>query len=157
MTGGINYLQIKNLKQPQSELSQIWIEDVSLVQFTYLVFTHMPGESYSRRLRSLLLYLCYVFRALNNSLVCWFFKSSQSRERTHSFESSRERLPLYIHITYYIQITKYVQITYSVQITYYVRTVFSYVLWSWQTAFLQRQLGLLCIKAAVTPHSVRSV
>ena len=25
----------------------------------YLVFTHMPGESYCRRLRSLLLYLCY--------------------------------------------------------------------------------------------------
>ena len=27
----------------------------------YLVFTRMPGESYCRRLRSLLLYLCYVF------------------------------------------------------------------------------------------------
>ena len=36
----------------------------------YLVFTRMPGESYRRRLRSLLLYLCYVFRALINSLVC---------------------------------------------------------------------------------------
>ena len=32
--------------------------------------TRMPGESYRRRLRSLLLYLCYVFRALINSLVC---------------------------------------------------------------------------------------
>ena len=31
----------------------------------------MPGESYYRRLRSLL-YLCYVFRTLINSLVCWF-------------------------------------------------------------------------------------
>ena len=31
---------------------------------------NMPGESYRRRLRSLLLYLCYVFRALINSLVC---------------------------------------------------------------------------------------
>ena len=30
----------------------------------------MPGESYRRRLGSLLLYLCYVFRALINSLVC---------------------------------------------------------------------------------------
>ena len=27
------------------------------------IFTRMPGESYRRRLRSLLLYLCYVFRA----------------------------------------------------------------------------------------------
>ena len=42
----------------------------------------MPGESYRRRLRSCTmyqvsglcrhLYLCYVFRALINSLVCWF-------------------------------------------------------------------------------------
>ena len=30
----------------------------------------MPGESYRRRLRSLLL-CCDVFRALINSLVCW--------------------------------------------------------------------------------------
>ena len=45
-------------------------EDVSLVEFMYLVFTGMPGESYCRRLRSLLLYLCDVFRALINSLVC---------------------------------------------------------------------------------------
>ena len=42
----------------------------------YLVFTRMPGESYRRRLRSLLLYLCYVFRALINSLVCWFCTSA---------------------------------------------------------------------------------
>ena len=32
----------------------------------YLVFTRMPGESYRRRLRSL---LCYVFRALINLCV----------------------------------------------------------------------------------------
>ena len=30
----------------------------------YLVFTRMPGESYRRQLRSSLLYLCYLFRAL---------------------------------------------------------------------------------------------
>ena len=47
-------------------------EDVPLVEFMYLVFTRMPGESYRRRLRSLLLCLCYVFWALVNSLVCWF-------------------------------------------------------------------------------------
>ena len=39
-------------------------EDVLLVEFMYLVFTRMPGESYRRRLRSLLLCLCDVFRAL---------------------------------------------------------------------------------------------
>ena len=47
---------------------------VPLAEFTYLVFTHMPGESYRRCLRSLLLYLCYVFQALINSLVCWSCK-----------------------------------------------------------------------------------
>ena len=36
------------------------------------VFTRMPGKSYRRRLRSLLLCLCYVFPALINSLVCGF-------------------------------------------------------------------------------------
>ena len=44
------------------------IEDVPLVEFMYLVFTRMPGESYRRRLGPLLLYLCDVFRALINSL-----------------------------------------------------------------------------------------
>ena len=36
-------------------------EDVSLVEFMYLVFTCMQGESYHRQLRSLLLCLCGVF------------------------------------------------------------------------------------------------
>ena len=35
----------------------------------YLVFTRMPRESYRRQPKSLLSYLCYVFRALINSLV----------------------------------------------------------------------------------------
>ena len=52
-------------------LGASFLEDVPLVEFTYLVFTRMPGERYRRRLRSLLFYLCYVFRALINSLVCW--------------------------------------------------------------------------------------
>ena len=41
-----------------------------LVEFTYLVFTRMSGESYRRRLRSVLLCLCDVFRALINSFAC---------------------------------------------------------------------------------------
>ena len=40
------------------------------VEFMYFVFTRMPGESYRRRLRSLLMYLYYLFGALINSLVC---------------------------------------------------------------------------------------
>ena len=34
-------------------------EDVPLVELLYLIFIRMPGESYRRRLQSLL-YLCYV-------------------------------------------------------------------------------------------------
>ena len=46
-------------------------EDAPLVEFMYLVFTRMPCESYRKRFRSSLLYLCYIFRALTvNSLVC---------------------------------------------------------------------------------------
>ena len=52
------------------------VKNVSLVEFMYKVFTRMPGESYRRRLRSLLLCLCYVFRALINFLVCWFCTSA---------------------------------------------------------------------------------
>ena len=36
-------------------------EDVPVVEFMYLVFTRMPGESYPRRLRSVLLCLWDVF------------------------------------------------------------------------------------------------
>ena len=37
------------------------LEAVPLVEFMYLVFTRMPGQSYCRHLRSLLLSLCDVF------------------------------------------------------------------------------------------------
>ena len=57
-------------------LCTLYLEDVLLVKLMYLVFTRMPGESYRRWLRSLLLCLCYVFRALINSLVCWFCTSA---------------------------------------------------------------------------------
>ena len=48
----------------------VFTEDVPLAEFMSLVFTRMPGESYRRRLRSLL-YLYYVFRTLINFLVCF--------------------------------------------------------------------------------------
>ena len=46
------------------------IEDIPLVEFMYLVFTRILGESYRRRLTSLLMCLCDVFRALINFIVC---------------------------------------------------------------------------------------
>ena len=55
------------LHRPETERN-----DVHPLEFIYLVFTRMPGESYHGRLRSLFLYLCYVFRAQINSPVCWF-------------------------------------------------------------------------------------
>ena len=48
---------------------------VPLVEFMYLVFTHMPGESY--RLRSVWLYFCYVFRALIISLVSSYLTNTK--------------------------------------------------------------------------------
>jgi len=57
---------------PEVRPPEVHTEDVLLVEFMYLVFTRMPGESYRRRLRSLLLYLCYLFRVLIYSLVCCF-------------------------------------------------------------------------------------
>ena len=41
------------------------------VEFMYLVFTCMLGESYWRQLKSLLLCLCEIVLALISSLVCW--------------------------------------------------------------------------------------
>ena len=43
---------------------------VPLVEFVYLVFTYLPGDSYSGRLGSLLLCVCDVFQALMNKLPC---------------------------------------------------------------------------------------
>ena len=45
------------------------VEGVPLVEFMYLTFTHMPGESYGKRHGFLLLYLCYVFRAVISPCV----------------------------------------------------------------------------------------
>ena len=52
-------------------------EDVLLVEFMYLVFTRMPGESYRRGLGFLLLCFCDVFRALINSIVLICRQSTQ--------------------------------------------------------------------------------
>ena len=49
-------------------------EDVPLMDFIYLVFTHMPGQSYCGQLRSSLLHLRYVFWVLINSPGCYFWR-----------------------------------------------------------------------------------
>ena len=49
-----------------------YINSTTFMEFMYLTFTCMPDESSRRQLRSLLLYLRYIFPALINSLVCRF-------------------------------------------------------------------------------------
>ena len=64
------------LKKKEKKKRIFYFEGVPLVEFIYLEFTIIPGESYRRRLRSFLLYLCYIFRVLINSLECWFCTSA---------------------------------------------------------------------------------
>ena len=54
----LRYLKLENWKYKESVVGD---EDVPLVEFMYLVFTRMPGGSYRRRLKSLLLRLCDIF------------------------------------------------------------------------------------------------
>ena len=56
-----------------------------MVEFMQLVFTRMSSESYRRRLRSLLLCLCDVFRTPVNSLMCRFFVFQCQVVEFHSF------------------------------------------------------------------------
>lgn len=59
-----------------SQSQRLMKEDVPLVEFKFLVFTHMPGESYYRQPRSLLLCVGDIFQVLINSLVCWLMGMS---------------------------------------------------------------------------------
>ena len=60
------YVVITHTKTSKCRWGAAFNEDVRLVAFKYHVFTRMPGESYHRRLRSLLLLLsCDVFLSAN--------------------------------------------------------------------------------------------
>ena len=63
-------IYVPSFENPELAAECFPLKDIPLVEFMYLVFTRIPGESYLKRLWSLVLYLCYVFRALINSLVC---------------------------------------------------------------------------------------
>ena len=62
--------------------------NVPLVEFMYLVFTCVPGESYHMHLGSLLLCLCDIFQALTNSHVSWFCTSTLGLVLFHTVTSS---------------------------------------------------------------------
>lgn len=63
-----------------SQSQRLMKEDVPLVEFKFLVFTRMPGESYYRQPRSLLLCVGDIFQVLINSLVCWLMGMSPGWE-----------------------------------------------------------------------------
>ena len=56
--------------RPQSESQMIYSHASGSYCMSVTVFARMPGESYRRQIRFLLLCLFDVFRALINSLVC---------------------------------------------------------------------------------------
>ena len=61
------------------QLSPGFYIHVPLVDFFFFFFflvNCMPGKSYYRQLRSLLLCLCDVFQVLINSFVCWFCRGA---------------------------------------------------------------------------------
>ena len=63
------------------------------MEFTYTVFTCMPGESYCRRLRSLLLYLCYIFWVLINSRACWHLQILREQSQLTRLPSQEKMKP----------------------------------------------------------------
>jgi len=65
------------------------------------IFTRMPGESYRTRLRSLLLYLCYVFRALINSLVCWFVNLTAWKRAGQPLTIQNISRTMQLHVKFY--------------------------------------------------------
>ena len=73
LSDGATGMAVKGLnkfnQRPSTFCIVFHFEDVPQVEFIYLVFTCMPGE-FCRWPRSLLSYLCYVFQALINSLLC---------------------------------------------------------------------------------------
>ena len=71
-------------KHNNNDMSRLHPQVLPVADFTYLVFARMLGESYRRRLRSLLLCLCDVFRTLIKSLV-----SSKANRR--SKQSNRRK------------------------------------------------------------------
>ena len=69
-------IQVQQQRPESPMVTLIWHACKYNVHKLHQRYIHqrMPGESYHRQFMSLLLYLCCVFWALINSLVCWFWK-----------------------------------------------------------------------------------
>ena len=63
----------QTLEDMQKPLHPLPIVQVLHIANQADIITHMPGECYCRQLGSLLLYSCYMFWALINSLERWFW------------------------------------------------------------------------------------
>ena len=92
--------------QQQRPESPTW--GLPLVEFMYLVFTRMPGDSYHRRFRSLLLYLCTLkYRRYRGDLIQVFkiingtddlkFEDFFTTTKLDSTRNSEHKL--YVHFT----------------------------------------------------------
>ena len=63
----------------------------------------MPGESYCKRLKSFLLYLCYGFWALINSLVSWFHQLQDCKNNKTNFSYQlNQSISVYICICIFL-------------------------------------------------------
>ena len=95
----------------------------------------MPGESYRRQLRSLLLCLCEGFRALINSLVCWFsiwtfyFCFIQNWE-DYTFELPLCNLTIYEFYLFFLKHRQYSELADSTTTECFCRCTIAYTGWS---------------------------
>ena len=119
---GAHYIQVTALSTVPRIVS---VEDVPLVEFMYLVFSHMPSESYNRRLRSLLC-LWDIFGALMNSLVCWFC-ASVSKEQCGACGKLLSAYRM-VNCVYIMYMFAYLHVHYQLCRSYYI-TIVSCCFW----------------------------
>ena len=95
----------------------------------------MPGKSYCRRLRSLLLYLCYVFQVLPNTPVWWLWKAifnwaqRQSDKKTKNKSSIFSRKHEICDINSFLRNLHRAQSRYSLLIIYWKPNLKKYHAW----------------------------
>ena len=74
----------QTLEDMQQPLHPLPVAQVLHIANQADIITHMPGECYRRQIRSLLLYLCYMFWALINSLMRWFWHNYNTNDNKNN-------------------------------------------------------------------------
>ena len=85
-----------------------------------LVFTCMPGKSYHRQIRSLLLHLCNVFQVLISSIVSWFlYVCGYSWGSTNKLtESKKKKKILWVNKFFLLAVYVVYRVTKAVDVVY---------------------------------------